>query len=135
MKNLMSVGFTKSAFNIAMFVLRVGAGILIIHHGYDKLVHFHDMEKFMVNFMGLGKSVSLSLVIFAEFFCAIFLILGLFTRFAAIPLIIDTTVAVIEGHKLDILGQGEHAALFILIFLVVLILGPGRISVDGMINK
>ena len=61
--------------------------------------------------------------------------LGLFTRLAAIPLIIDVSVAVVKGHKMDILGEGEHAALFVLIFIIILILGPGKISVDGMITK
>jgi putative oxidoreductase len=61
--------------------------------------------------------------------------LGLFTRLATIPLMIDMFVAVYKGHHSDILGDGEHPALFFLIFLTILILGPGRISIDGMINK
>lgn len=135
MKKLFSIGYTSSAFNIAMFVLRVGAGVLMIHHGYDKLVHFQSYAPKFMNFMGLGSNVSLSLVIFAEFFCSIFLMLGLFTRLAAIPLLIDMAVAVAKAHNVEILGEGEHASLFFLIFLFIFIIGPGRISIDGMINK
>jgi putative oxidoreductase len=135
MKKLFSIGYTTSAFNIALFILRVGAGILMIHHGYDKLVHFETYVPKFINFMGLGANVSLSLVIFAEFFCSIFLMLGLFSRLATIPLMIDMFVAVTKAHHSDILGDGEHASLFFLIFLTILIIGPGRISVDGMINK
>ena len=135
MKKLFSTGYSSSAFNLAMFILRVGAGILMIHHGYDKLVHFNQYAQHFMHFFGMSAQVSLSLVIFAEFFCAIFMILGLFTRLAAIPLAIDVAVAVAKGHDIDILGQGEHAALFVLIFITILILGPGRISIDGMITK
>lgn len=135
MKKLFSIGYTSSAFNIAMFVLRVGAGVLMIHHGYDKLVHFQSYAPKFMNFMGLGSNVSLSLVIFAEFFCSIFLMLGLFTRLAAIPLLIDMAVAVTKAHNMEILGEGEHASLFFLIFFFIFIIGPGRISIDGMINK
>ena len=135
MKKPFSTSHSASSFNLAMFVLRVGAGILMIHHGYDKLVHFNQYSQNFIHFLGMSAPVSLSLVIFAEFFCSVFLMLGLFTRLAAIPLIIDVSVAVVKGHKMDILGEGEHAALFVLIFIIILILGPGRISVDGMITK
>lgn len=135
MKKLFTIGYSASAFNIALFILRVGAGILMLHHGYDKLVHFQDYAPKFINFLGLGGNVSLSLVIFAEFFCAIFLILGLFSRLAAIPLIIDMTVAIAKGHNMDLLGDGERPALFLLIFIAILFIGPGKVSVDGMISK
>jgi putative oxidoreductase len=135
MKKLFSTGYNTSAFNVALFILRVGSGILMIHHGYDKLVKFNDYAPNFMHFLGMSGAVSLSLVIFAEFFCSIFLMLGLFTRIVCIPLMVDTFVAVAKGHNYDILGDGEHASLFFLIYLTILFIGPGRISVDGMINK
>ncbi len=135
MKKLFSTGYTTSVFNLALFILRVGSGILMIHHGYDKMVKFNEYAPNFIHFLGLSGTISLSLVIFAEFFCSIFVMLGLFTRLACIPLVIDTFYAVAKGHKYDVLGAGEHASLFFLIFLTVLLTGPGKISVDGMINK
>jgi len=135
MKKLFSTRYTTSVFNLALFILRVGAGILMIHHGYDKLVKFNEYAPNFMHFLGMNGAVSLSLVIFAEFFCSIFVMLGLFTRLACIPLMIDTFVAVAKGHNYDILGDGEHASLFFLIFLTILFIGPGKISIDGMINK
>jgi putative oxidoreductase len=135
MKKLFSTGYSTSAFNLALFILRVGSGILMIHHGYDKLVHYSDYSSKFVHFLSLNGSISLALVIFAEFFCSIFLMLGLFTRLACIPLLVDTFFAVAKGHHYDVLGDGEHASLFFLIYLTILFIGPGRISVDGMINK
>jgi putative oxidoreductase len=135
MRKLFSTAYSTSAFNLAMFILRVGAGILIMHHGYDKLVHFNQYSQHFIHFLGMSAGLTLSLVIFAEFFCAIFIILGLFTRLAAIPLVIDLSMAVAKGHDMDIFGKGELPALFVLIFITILILGPGRISIDGMITK
>ncbi len=135
MKKLFSTGYSTSAFNLALFILRVGTGILMIHHGYDKLVKFNEYAPNFQHFLGMSGSVSLALVVFAEFFCSIFLMLGLFTRLACIPLLVSTFVAVAKGHKYDILGEAEHASLFFLIYLTILFIGPGRISVDGMINK
>ncbi|HYC29788.1 MAG TPA: DoxX family protein, partial [Chitinophagaceae bacterium] len=62
-------------------------------------------------------------------------LMGLLTRFACIPLIIAMFVAVWKGHNGDLFGQGEHAALFFVGFLAIMVLGPGKISVDGAIGK
>jgi putative oxidoreductase len=135
MKRLLSISYSQGAFNIAMLLLRVGFGVLMIPHGYNKLVHFAKMKGAFINFMGIGSTMSLSLVIFAEFFCALFLIFGLFSRLVVIPLIISTGVAVALGHNYDFFGEGEHAAMYMIGFMVILLVGPGKVSVDGMINK
>lgn len=135
MKRLLSIKYSASAFNTAIFILRVGAGILMAVHGYDKLVHFKQYSNQFINFMGLGQTTSLALTVFSEFFCSIFVILGLFTRLAVIPILIGMIVAIYKAHNLDIFGEAEHPALFFLIFLTILFVGPGRVSVDGMVNK
>lgn len=135
MKKISSIKYGASAFNFALLLLRVGAGILLLAHGYDKLVHFENFRSQFLNFMGLGSRVSLSLTIFAEFFCSIFVILGLFTRLAVIPIIVVMCVAtfmVFQGH---VFGKGELPALYLLVFLTILLVGPGRVSVDGAISK
>ena len=92
-------------------------------------------KKDFINFLGLGSTVSLGLVVFSEFFCSIFVLLGLFTRLATIPIIISTSVAVIEAHDLDIFGDGEHGSLFVVGLLVILLCGPGKASIDGISGK
>ncbi|RYG44186.1 MAG: DoxX family protein [Chitinophagaceae bacterium] len=136
MKRLMSIGYTTSAFNIAVFVLRVGTGLLVLlAHGYDKFVKFETLAPKFTNFLGMGRSLSLGLCVFAEVVCSLFVILGLFTRLACIPLVINFAVAVAIAHKYDFLHTGEKASLFFLIFLTILFVGPGRVSVDGMLKK
>jgi len=135
MKKLLSTKYSAGAFNAAMLLLRLVVGFLMINHGYGKLVHFGDMQSKFMNFLGMGQTVSLALVVFAEFFCSLFLILGLFTRLSAIPLIIAMSIALFKAHNADFFGDGEKAALFLGCYLVILILGPGRISVDAMSGK
>jgi len=134
MKRLTSINYSNTAFNIGMLILRVTSGVLILVHGFDKLAHFADMKSKFINFMGMGSNVSLSLTIFAEFFCGMFLTVGLFTRIALIPLIINMSVALYLAHGMDVFGEGEKAALFLAAFVTVLFCGPGKISVDGMIK-
>lgn len=135
MKKLLSAKYSAGAANAALLLLRLGVGALMIHHGYDKLVHFGEYQDKFMNFMSLGKTGSLALVVFAEFFCSLFLILGLFTRLATIPLIITMAVALFKAHDGKFFGDGEMAALYITCYLGLLIIGPGKISVDGMIGK
>jgi putative oxidoreductase len=134
-KKLISTKYSALSFNIAMLILRIGMGGLMIPHGYDKLVHFTQYKKDFMSFLGLGGTVSLALVVFAEFFCAIFLIMGVFTRLFAIPLIIEMFVVVFKAHKGEVFGDGEHGMLFIAGYIVILLCGPGKASVDGIMGK
>ncbi len=135
MKKLLSTKYSASAFSFAMLVLRIGMGTLMMMHGYDKLVHFSKYQNEFMNFMGIGPTLSLALTVFAEFFCSLFLILGLFTRLAAIPLIICTLVIVFKAAHGNIFGDGEHGALYLIGYIVLFLIGPGKISIDTMIGK
>ncbi|MEO6548598.1 MAG: DoxX family protein [Ferruginibacter sp.] len=135
MKKLFSTKYSAGAFSAAMLALRLGAGILIMKHGYEKLIHFESMHDHFMNFMGIGSSLSMALVIFAEFLCGLFIVLGLFTRLACLPLIVAMSVALFKAHNADFFGKGEIPALYLTCFIVLLLVGPGRASVDGMSGK
>ena len=135
MKKLFSTSYTAGAFNAGMLLLRLGMGGLMMKHGYDKLVHFSEQKSQMLNFLGMGQGTSLALVVFAEFFCALFILIGLFTRLATIPVIVVMCVALLKAHNSDFLGEGEMATLFLAGYLALLFVGPGKISVDGMMGK
>lgn len=135
MKKLLSTKYSAGTFNVAMLLLRFGVGVLMINHGYDKLIHFSAMKADFMNFLGLGNSISLTLVVFAEFFCSLFIIIGLFTRLSTVPLIITMAVALFMVFKGDVFGKGELPALYLAVYVVLLLLGPGKISVDGMTGK
>lgn len=135
MSKLLSTKYSTGAFNIGMLILRLGIGILLASHGFDKLTHFNTFKPHFINFMGLGQTVSLSLNIFAEFFCSIFLILGLFTRLACIPILIVMLVVIFKVNEGNIFGHGETPALYFAATLALLFCGPGKISVDGIAGK
>lgn len=84
--------------------------------------------------MGIGSQFSLILVLFAELFCSMFLILGLFTRFAAIPLIIAMAVAIFSANAGKPITESELAVLYGTVFIAILFVGPGKISIDGMMR-
>lgn len=87
------------------------------------------------NPLGLGEIPSLYLSTFAEFLCAILVIIGLYTRLALIPLMINMSVAFFIVHSADAFGIKELALLFLGMFIVLFLTGPGRYSVDNKLDK
>lgn len=131
-----STKINEEAVQFALLLFRVFLGIVMMTHGYPKL------QKLMaggniefMDFLGLGPAISLVLVVFAEFVCSIFLILGLFTRWMLIPLIITMLVAVFGVHINDSFGKMELGLLYLVGYIVLMIIGPGRYSIDGLISK
>jgi putative oxidoreductase len=135
MRKLFSTKYSSGAFNAGILVLRLTSGILMMNHGYEKLVNFSQKKGEFMNFLGMGQTASLALTVFAEFFCALFIIIGLFTRLATIPLIVVMCVALFQAHNSDFFGLGEKAALYLGAYLTLLFVGPGKVSVDNMIGK
>lgn len=135
MKKLFSIRYSAASFNTAMLLLRVGAGILIFPHGYQKLMNYDALKVKFLSFLGLGSEVSLILAIIAECLGGILLVLGLCTRAATIPLLVVMFVAMSRAHNFQVFGDAEKPAVFFLVFLTILFLGPGRMSVDGAIRK
>lgn len=135
MKRLFTTRYSENSFSLGIFLLRACTGALLIPHGYDKMDKFNEMAAMMADPFHIGSSTSLVLVIFAELFCSILVVIGLFTRLACIPLIINMAVAVFYAHKGLVFGEGEHAALYLVIFAALLFTGPGKFSLDRMIWK
>lgn len=136
MKRLFSTKTSESAFSFGMLLLRVGLGsLMLVKYGLDKLMHFAEKAPKFMNVFGMGSTTSLALVVFAEFFCAAFIILGLFTRLAAIPLVITMGVALFIAHKGAFFGDGELSGIYLICFLAILFMGPGKASLDRFIGK
>lgn len=120
---------------MGLLLLRLSAGILMMPHGYGKLIHFAERKDKFMNFLGLGSAVSLALVIFAEFFCSMLLAAGLLTRVVLVPLSITMGVAVFKAHNGEIFGDGETGFLYLTIYIVLFISGPGKYSLDKLVLK
>ncbi len=135
MKRLFTTGYTTLSIHITALLLRVGFGVLMIPtYGYGKWMNYNTRQSDFYDFMGLGGPISMGLAIFAELFCSVLLVLGLFTRLATIPLII-TMLVVISVHDWDLFNKHELAPAFLTGHLAILLLGPGRYSLDAWIGK
>jgi putative oxidoreductase len=139
--------------SIGLLILRLGIGVYLATHGWGKLqmVLAGDLDQFG-DPIGLGSGASLVLVTIAEFFCALLVVLGLATRFAAVPPVIAMAVAAFvvhaadpwtagRGYELYVAGTAESwaskepALLYLVAFLALIFTGAGRYSLDALIRK
>lgn len=136
MEKTYTTSLNLPSIDVALFILRVGAAALILTHGIPKLLMlFGGGEIQFADPIGLGMEISLTLSVFAEFICAILLGLGLGTRLAAIPLIINMSVAFFIFHAQDPFKAKELALIYLLIFVTLLITGSGKYALDHYLLK
>lgn len=133
---LFSSKINSTAIDIALFILRVVSGAAMLTHGYPKLVKLLTERPIQFgNPIGLGVETSMMLTTFAEFFCSILIILGLFTRYAALVLVINFSVIFFVVHKTAPFMVKELPLLFLTVFLALMISGGGRYSLDRRFFK
>lgn len=121
-------------------VLRVVVGIVFLMHGGQKLFvwGFGGVAGFLGQVGIPAPMLAAVIVTLVEFLGGLALLLGLFTRWAAIPLAIDTLVAILAVHLKAgfFLPNGYEFALTLLAANVALaLLGSGEASVDRLLTK
>ncbi|CAN5208140.1 DoxX family protein [soil metagenome] len=129
--------FSPRPLNTDLFILllRLVFGGMFIYFGYGKLVGFNEMLPMFGDIIGIGAKPSLILVVFAEFFCGIFVALGLLTRLSVIPIFITMIVAFFIAHAEDPFAMKHAAFVYMLLSVVIFVGGSGRYSVDALIFK
>ena len=121
-------------------VLRVVVGIVFLAHGGQKLFvwGFGGVAGFLGQVGIPAPMLAAVVVTLVEFLGGLALLLGLFTRWAAIPLAINMAVAILTVHLRAgfFLPNGYEFALTLLAANVALILlGSGEASLDSLLGK
>ena len=103
---------------------RVAVSLMMLTHGLPKLLKFEMMLGRFPNPLFLGSELTLVIAVFAELFCSLFLILGLFNRLSLLPLII-TMIGAQVFHLGDPFAKKELSLLFLACYVLLLGLGLG----------
>ena len=135
MKKIFSVNKATTTTDIALVIVRIGVAALMLTHGIPKLVMlFSGAPVQFPEVLGMGAEFSLALAVFAEVFCSILLLVGFATRLAVIPLAITMLVAVFLIHAADTLSVKEPALHYLLVYIVLLLAGGGKYSMDYVLQ-
>jgi putative oxidoreductase len=126
--------FLDSFRPVGLLALRIALGIIFIAHGYPKLAHLRggaQMQSFFVEHGLPGYFVYIAGVI--ETFGGALLLLGLFTRAAALLLAMEMCVAIWKvhsGHGYLAVHDYEFPLTLAAACFALATVGAGMISVD-----
>lgn len=117
--------------DIGLLLLRIGfGGSMCFFYGWSKIVNFSQMAASFPDPLAIGSKMSLGLVVFAEVFCAIALVLGLFTRLASVPLLTTMIVALAKIHQLDPWNLKMVPLMYAITFGSLIFTGGGKIALS-----
>ena len=117
-------------------LVRLMVGVVFVVHGSQKWFVWHPAGT-VAGFAHLGfPPAAAYTAMTAELLCGVLLVLGLFTRLAAIPIVITMAVAILKVHFANgffVTNLGYEYALTLGIAALALVLaGPGMLAVDNL---
>lgn len=122
--------------HIALFVFRIALSLeLIIAHGLKKLgVGVAEAEQ-VPNPLNLPEAFNSLFADAANLVFPVFVIFGLFTRIAVLPILAVTLTGYFILHWNDALLIKDTPFMYSLCYLFLFFVGPGKYSIDNYLRK
>ena len=121
--------------SVILLIVRVVFGVMLMNHGIDKWANYQELSAVFPDPLGIGSPLSLGLAIFGELACSMAFIIGFLYRLAMIPMIFTMCVAFFIVHADDPFAVKELAFVYLVVFVLMYIVGPGKFAEDRWISK
>lgn len=121
--------------SLYLLATRIIFGVLLMNHGIQKWSNFQELSTAFPDPLGIGSELSLSLAIFGELFCSMGFIVGFLYRLAMIPMIFTMVIAFFVIHANDVFAVKELAFVYLVVFVLMYLAGPGKYSIDSFIGN
>lgn len=136
MKKLFNVQPDSNQTAIGILLARVGIAALMLTHGVPKVLQlFSSAPVEFPAVMGMSSQLSLILTVFTEVICSLLVMVGLGTRIASALLAATMLVAAFYIHAADPFAVQEMSLHFLLVYLVLMITGSGKFSIDYLLQQ
>ena len=137
-RKFLTFGFIPPSADLGLLVLSIGVGLsLFLKHGLEKIEHYSRMAAHFPDPLHIGSHATLLFSLLSDSICSILVALGLFTRWAALVIFINTLAAWSLVHHFLFFGHGgdhgELVVLYIVSSLALLLAGAGKCSLDRML--
>ena len=126
--------FRGKGVSFFILLIRLFFGVMFFIHGVDKMMNFSELSEVYPDVLGFGSYMTLMVTIFCEFCCSLFLMAGLLVRIMVLPMIAAMAVAFFDVHD-ALLPQGELALIYLVMFILLYLVGPGKYSLDYLIDS
>jgi putative oxidoreductase len=124
---------------LAPLLLRITVGVTFAHTGWQHLKHLDETIKNFVEWGVPMPEINARVASATELFGGIAVLIGLGTRLVCIPLTFTMLVAIVTAKRDEIEGFTDFVSLnewaYAVIFIALVILGPGRVSLDAAIAR
>ena len=125
---------SSSVRSVLLLLVRIIFGLMFLSHGIGKWSAFSDSPNTFPDPLHIGGALSFWLALFAEVVCTFGFMLGALYRLCLIPMIFTMLVAVLVVHSGDPFATKELALMYLTIFVLMFISGPGIFSVDAVLK-
>ena len=122
---------TKNFTDFALAFFRISISGMMLVHGIPKIERLFSSPIEFGDPIGVGPTLSLILALIGEVIAPLFIIVGFKTKLAAIPTAITMFVAAFIVHLEDDFGTKEKALLYLVCFIVIFLVGPGKYAIDN----
>ena len=116
--------------DIGLAFFRIAVSAMMLTHGLPKFQKLISGDFQFADPIGIGETPSLFLAVIGEFICPILVIIGFKTRLSAIPTAITMAIAAFLIHGADDFGTKEKAVFYLVSFVTISLLGPGKFGID-----
>jgi putative oxidoreductase len=123
-------------FNWAMLLFRIIVSLeLIVVHGFKKIGIGVSVAEQIPNPLHLAETINSVFAISANIFFPFFVLIGFCTRAATLPTLAVTITGYFVLHWNDAALVRDTPFMYSIVFLLILVLGPGKYSIDNYIYK
>lgn len=142
MGRILNARFLPTNQDFQLFVLRVGTGLtLFFRHGLEKIVPFRLQDPHGPDPLHIGHTPTWIIQLLSDVVSAWLITLGIGTRWLAAFCFCNIFVAYAFVHHFVFKGKspdadhGELIVQYLIALVAIIIGGPGRYSIDGMLAK
>lgn len=121
--------------SLFLLAMRIFFGLLLMNHGVQKWSNFQELSLSFPDPLGVGSEASLIMAILGELICSMAFVVGVLYRLAMLPMIFTMGMAFFVIHANDAFAVKELAFVYLAVFILMYIAGPGKFSVDYVVGS
>lgn len=127
--------------NLGRLFIRLFVGVMLMQFGIRQMIRYDELQTLFPAVLGMSSDASLIVMIIIEIGCSLFIMIGFLTRLMVLPpffaMILSEYNLLVHGMSDSIFSwtvPGYLPAMFLGFYFALLLMGPGKISIDYFLS-